>query len=152
MPGGGGLPGRGGKDVDSGPMQPAQSGKRDQADKPDAGLSGKTSEAQLESFQKMVNPDLLKKAGVSEEEYRRYLATRKKQIEESKKGDIEKGPVTPGTIRSAPSLAARKVTNTATEATNAGEGNRALPPPGYRDAYKEFTRRIAEMEKQGGLR
>ena len=133
-------------------MQPAQSGKRDQADKPDAGLSGKTSEAQLESFQKMVNPELLKKAGVSEEEYRRYLATRKRQIEDLKKEGLEKGSIAPGTIRTAPSLSARKVTGTATESTNAGDSNRALPPPGYRDAYKEFTRRIAEMEKQGGSR
>ena len=150
--GGGDQSGRGGKDVDSGPMRPAQSGKRDQADKPDGKLSGKTTDIQLETLQKQVNPEILKKAGVTEEEWRQYLSTRKKQLGDSQKEDLEKGTFAPSAVKTAPSLSARKVNNTSSQSTNAGESSRALPPPGYRDAYKEFTRKIAEMEKQGGGR
>lgn len=133
-PGGGGdrRSGKGGPDtLPSPPKQP---------DKP---RDHRAALMQLEEFAKRVNKDILKDAGVSEEAWKRYLEAKRKLLTPSEKLRPER-PSAPQQAHQLPSMGGRTIQSAASGQDDAHGPDRGQPPPGYRDAFREFTRQMSK--------
>ncbi len=104
----------------------------------------RAAQMQLEDFLKKVDKKILKDAGVSEEAWRKYVETRRKQLArpQPQRPDTPAGPqqatnlpsMSGGPIRSAPPG----------QDNNVAAPDRGQPPPGYRDAAREFSRKMSK--------
>jgi hypothetical protein len=135
-PGGGGQR-RGGEGDGAG-----QGDNQPSPNKPAKPRDHRAAQMQLEDFAKRVNKDILKKAGVSEEAWKKYLEARRKQLAtpEPKHPDA---PVDPQQARTLPSMGGRTIQSADGKADAHGP-DRGQPPPGYRDSFREFTRQMSK--------
>lgn len=107
---------------------------------------------QLEDFKKRVTKDVLKKANMTEQEYRDFL----KAYEEL----LNKQAATPGDNETlaAPQRGGGTLPNAGLRQVKPGSGTAdqlrragpALPPPEFRELHKEFSRRLSELERVRG--
>ncbi len=111
----------------------------------------KAGQLQLENFKKHVTKDVLKKANMTEEEYRKFLQAyeemlKRKQADPTIKDDKLPNPKSRGGDLN--SLRARRVEPKGKD-DKVQRNGLALPPPEYRDAYKEFTEKLSDLERSG---
>ena len=140
-------PGQGGKDgrpANDTPGKANPDGKKS----PDAASEEnkrKAVEAQIENYKKLINPDVLKDAKMSPEDLQRFLQEKKRRVQqELGLKDLDN---TPAGLGKGPSLGGQRYQSGAGQAApDTRAGNQALPPPSYRDAYKEFTKKLAKPE------
>jgi hypothetical protein len=108
----------------------------------------RAAELQLEDFKKKVNKDILKQANMSEADFQKFMKAyramlEKTAAEQSKTEDLAAPHL--GNLNS-PNQALRRVE--ASVKSGASEAERtgpALPPPEFREAQKEFSRRLSEI-------
>ncbi len=102
---------------------------------------------QLDDFAKKVNKQILKDAGVSEEAWKKYLEAKRKQLSAPEKPRADT-PASPQQATKLPSMGGRPI-QSASSSPDADEHgpDRGQPPPGYRDSFREFTRKMSEMSK-----
>ncbi len=129
------------------------------ANSPDPGVKSeanplyqqKAGELQLENFRKKVTKDVLKKANMTEEEYRKFLQAyeemlKRKQADPTAKDNKLANPKSRGGNLN--SIGARRVEPKGKD-DKVQRNGLALPPPEYRDAYKEFTEKLSDLERSG---
>lgn len=108
-------------------------------------------ELQLENFKKKVTKDVLKKANMTEEEYQKFLRAyeemlKRKQSEPAAKDEKLADPKTRGSDLG--NLGPRRLDPNGKD-DKVQRGGVALPPPEYREAYKEFTEKLSGLERAG---
>jgi hypothetical protein len=98
--------------------------------------------AQLDDFRNLVNPDVLKEAGLSPEEYRQFLARYQKAAEDAPRRPLGNGSEDLPGSRTArlPSDAGRRDPGPATTDEMRG-ADKPKAPPFYRKAYDELSRK-----------
>lgn len=133
-PGGGGDERKGKGDAGAPPSQPKQ---------PDKPRDHRAAQMQLEDFAKRVNKDILKEAGVSEEAWKKYLATKRKQLTPPEKLRPEELSA-PQQANQLPSMGGRTIQPAAAAQEDTQSPNRAQPPPGYRDSFRKFTQQMSK--------
>lgn len=118
-------------------------------EKSDAAHQRRAGELQLEDIRNQVSQEDLKRANITEEEYQQFLKAyeamlrRQKAAAASAKRD---GPQQGGNLSS---LGPRQVESSSTgEAQKLLNAGAALPPPEFRDAYRQFTEELAKMRKK----
>jgi hypothetical protein len=114
--------------------------------KPAKPLDHHAAQIQLEDFAKRVNKDILKEAGVSEEAWKKYLESKRKQLEPREKQRPE-GASTPQQANQLPSMGGRTIQPAASGQGDAHGPDRGQPPPGYRDAFRKFTKQMSEKKE-----
>lgn len=102
----------------------------------------RAAEMQLEDFAKRVNKDILKDAGVSEEAWKKYLDSKRKQLTPSEKPRPE-GPSSPQQAKPLPSMGGKTIQPAASGQGDIPGSDRGQPPPGYRDAFRKFTQQMS---------
>ena len=100
---------------------------------------------QLEDFAKKVDKNILKDAGVSEEAWKKYLESKRKQLAPQEKQRPE-GPSSPQQANQLPSMGGRTIQPAATGQGDTHGPDRGQPPPEYRDAFRKFTRQMSEKK------
>lgn len=105
----------------------------------------RAAQMQLEDFAKKVNKDILKDAGVSEEAWKKYLESRRKQLAVREKPRPET-PAAPRQAAALPSMGGRTIQPAASGQSNAHGPDRGQPPPGYRNPFREFTRKMSKSK------
>ena len=105
---------------------------------------------QLEEFKKRVNKDVLKKANMTEEEYRQFLKAYEEMLRRKGPAAQEKEKLT-APQRGGGDLsnqnARRVVPGASGKAGDLLRGGPAVPPPEFRDAANEFSRKLSELER-----
>ena len=104
----------------------------------------------LDDLKKKVTDDILKKANMTREEYEKFLKAyeamlKSKQPAGGKPDDViapQKGWTTE------PNRGVHKVDTGVKADSNALRTGSALPPPEFRDAYIEFSKRLSDMEQK----
>jgi hypothetical protein len=136
------TPGGGGdrRDDPGGPSAPPPQPKP-----PDKPRDHRAAQMQLEDFAKRVNKDILKEAGVSEEAWKKYLDAKRKQLMPRAKPRPEV-PSAPQQASQLPSMGGRAIQPSASGQSDASSPDRGQPPPGYRDAFREFTREMSQSK------
>jgi hypothetical protein len=132
-PGGGGDR-RSGKGDPGAPSQPKQ---------PETPRDHRTAQMQLEDFAKRVNKDILKEAGVSEEEWKRYLEARRKQLA-PRETPRRETPNAPQQANQLPSMGGRTIQSAASGQGDEQSTDHGQPLPGYRDSVREFRRQMSK--------
>ncbi|HEY7311819.1 MAG TPA: hypothetical protein VH643_20820 [Gemmataceae bacterium] len=110
--------------------------------KPSKPRGHRATQMQLDDFAKKVNKDILKDAGVSEEEWKKYLEARRKQIASEK--PRSETPADPQQAVKLPSMGGRTIGSTSDQPGDIHGADRGQPPPGYRDSFREFTRKMSK--------
>lgn len=143
---GGNRPGGGGERR-SGQSDAGNEGEgMDPQSKPAKPRAHRTAQMQLEEFAKKVNKDILKEAGVSEEAWKKYLESRRKQLTPREQQRPE-APSAPQQGSQLPSMGGRTIQPSGSGPGDAHGPDRGQPPPGYRDPFREFTRQMSEKKK-----
>ncbi|HTU20978.1 MAG TPA: hypothetical protein VMG10_23200 [Gemmataceae bacterium] len=106
----------------------------------------RAAQMQLEDFAKKVNKDILKDAGVSEQAWKKYLETRRKNLTPREKSRPE-APSDPRQAVTLPSMGGRTIQPAASGQGDVHGPDRGQPPPGYRDSFREFTRQMSQKRK-----
>jgi hypothetical protein len=119
-----------------GPSAPPLPGK---GDKPGP---HRPSMLQLEEFKKLVDKKVLKDAKLSEAEYQRFLKAYEEAARHQKDFKVPDQPSDSGPRISLPSVSGSSKPPDSSTDDLRGDG-RALPPPAYRDAYREFTKQFS---------
>jgi hypothetical protein len=111
---------------------------------PDPRFQKKAGALQLEDLKKKVTPDVLKKANMTEKEYQDFLRAYSEML---KRDQVEPGsdeklanPKRTGGLRN---LAVKRVEGGKGKADRLQQAGPALPPPEFREAYKEFTEKLS---------
>ena len=104
----------------------------------------KAVQLQLDNYKKRLSPDVLKDAKISPEDLQRFLDEKKRRIE-AELGVKEKDAPAQSTGKG-PSLGGRRYESNGGEKNDSKAPNLAKPPAAYRDAYKEFTKKLAQPE------
>jgi hypothetical protein len=106
---------------------------------------------QLEDIKKHISKDVLKRANMTEEEYRQWLAAYQKKLERegNQKGNEERliDPRLTGTKGA--SRGARQVKSNSKE-DRFQHASQTEPPPEYRDIYREFTEKLSGLPPEPG--
>lgn len=104
-------------------------------------------DAQIENYKKRINPDVLKDAKMSQEDIDRFLRAKRQKLEEEYglKKD-ESRPASSG-LGKGPSMGGSRFQSGSPEKSDVKSGSQAVPPAPYRDAYKEFTKKLAQPGK-----
>jgi len=102
---------------------------------------------QLEDFAKRVNKDVLKDAGVSEEAWKKYLEAKRKLLMPPENPRPE-APSAPQQAHLLPSMGGRVLPSSPSGPDDVHRLDRGQPPPGYRDAFREFTRQMSNKKNQ----
>jgi hypothetical protein len=103
----------------------------------------RAAQLQLEDFAKKVNKDILKDAGVSEEAWKKYLESKRKQVAPREKPRPET-PAHPQQATPLPSMGGRTIQPSSSGPDDLHGPDRGQPPPGYRDSFREFTRQMTK--------
>jgi hypothetical protein len=117
--------------------------EKDQLRKPEKPRDHRAAQLQLEDFAKRVNKDILKEAGVSEEAWKKYLESKRKQLAPREQPRPE-GQSLPQQANQLPSMGGRTIQPNASGQENDSTSNRGQPPPGYRDSFRKFTRQMSD--------
>ena len=145
-PGGGDQPGLGGTGDRNSPDAPgvANPNARKETEEADQENKRKAVQAQLENYKKSINKDVLKDAKMSPEDLERFLQEKKRRLE-ADLGVKEKDAPSQNNGKG-PSLGGKRFEPNSTEKIDTRAPNLAKPPAAYRDAYKEFTKKLAQPE------
>ena len=133
----------GGGDRNSGKADEGGRGGASTPSKPEKPGSHRAAQMQLEDFAKRVDKDILKEAGVSEEAWKKYLESKRKQVVPRATSRPE-APVDPQQAKPLPSMGGRTIEPSGSGPGDAHGPDRGQPPPGYRDAFREFTRQMSK--------
>lgn len=98
---------------------------------------------QLEELSKKVNKDILKDAGVSEEAWKKYLESKRKQLTPHPQPRPDT-PSAPQQANKLPSMGGRTIQPSASGPGDTHGPDRGQPPPGYRDPFREFTKQMSK--------
>ena len=145
-PNGGDKPGPGGND-DRKPNDASGVANPNAKTEPEAASEEnkrKAVQLQLDNYKKRLSPDVLKDAKISPEDLQRFLDEKKRRIE-AELGVKEKDAPAQSSGKG-PSLGGRRYESNGGEKNDSKAPNLAKPPALYRDAYKEFTKKLAEPE------
>jgi hypothetical protein len=137
-PGGGGNR-RNGQDGRAGGGE----GGADQRGEPSKPRDHRAAQMQLEELLKKVDKNILKDAGVSEQEWKRYLEARRKQLSPPEKPRPDT-PAEPRQATKLPSIGGRTIQQSPSGPADTHGPDRGQPPPGYRDPYREFNRQMSK--------
>lgn len=107
----------------------------------------RAAQMQLEDFAKKVNKDILKDAGVSEEAWKKYLESKRKQLGARENQQRPDTVTAPQQANRLPSMGGRTIQPTISEQDKTSGPERGQPPPGYRDPFREFTRKMSSEKK-----
>lgn len=102
----------------------------------------RASQMQLEDFAKQVDKNILKEAGVSEADWKKYLQAKRQQIEPREKPRRE-APSAPKQASQLPSMGGKTIEPATSGKDSVPSADRGQPPPGYRDSFREFTRQMS---------
>jgi hypothetical protein len=111
--------------------------------KPDKPDPHRAAQMQLEDFAKKVNKDILKDAGVSEEEWQKYLQSRRKQLAPPDKPRPESASA-PQQANQLPSMGGKTIQPAASGQGDASAPDRGQPPPQYRSSFRKFTEQMSK--------
>ncbi len=146
--GDGRLPGDSKPKNEAGPFKGRAAPEGDTVDEKSRRRAG---DLQLEDLKK-VTPEILKKANMTEEEYRKFLeAYQRRQQQKNAAGDEKlvgpqrgpaKGPLTGDRLR--------QVEQPRGQGGNLNQSGAALPPPEFREAQNDFTRKLNEASRGRG--
>ncbi|MFM7096861.1 MAG: hypothetical protein ACKO16_05515 [Gemmataceae bacterium] len=145
-PGGGDKPGPGGTD-DRNPNDAPGLANPNAKTEPEAANEEnkrKAVQIQLENYKKRISPDVLKDAKMSPEDLQRFLDEKKRRIE-AELGLKEKDAPAQSTGKG-PSLGGKRYETGGGEKVDSKASSSGKPPAPYRDAYKEFTKKLAIPE------
>jgi hypothetical protein len=161
QPGGSGGPGQqGGSEPSGKPSSPGDAGVNrnppppekgeDELSTPDNRFLQRPGDLQLEEFKKKVNKDVLRRLNMTEEEYQRFLKAYEEMLKRQPPPAVGKqdmaSPVKGNRIL--PNQAVRQVeSGVPSKVGNLERVGPGQPPPEYREAFKDFTQRLSEMEK-----
>jgi hypothetical protein len=103
-------------------------------------------ELQLEDIRKKVTKDVLKKANMTEQEFQEFLRAYEAMLKRKQALDPGAEKLTDPKARGGnlKNIGAKRMQPTGKD-DKATRGALALPPPEFRDAYKEFTEKISEQ-------
>lgn len=124
-------------------------GSLDKGGKPARPDQHRASAMQLDDFKKRVNKDVLKDAKMSDEDYRRFLKAYEDMLKRQKDRSARAENVPESQpVGRLPSIAGgNSRTGEIKPGDDLGSEGRALPPPQYRDPYREFTKQMARPGK-----
>lgn len=110
---------------------------------PDAASSRQAGDLQLEKLKK-IDPKVLEKLKMTEEEYRQFLKAMEAARKRKQKVDDEQlnAPIRGGTPAANSGL--RRVEDATNGTGDLSRAGSALPPPEFREAQSDFTRRLGE--------
>ncbi|MHB1426449.1 MAG: hypothetical protein ACYC3I_25080 [Gemmataceae bacterium] len=103
----------------------------------------RAAQMQLEDFAKKVNKDILKDAGVSEQEWKKYLESKRKQLATPDKPRPE-AVSAPQQASQLPSMGGHTIQPAASGQGDSVAPDRGQPPPQYRDPFRKFTREMSK--------
>ncbi len=112
------------------------------AGKPSTPEAHRAGVLQLEDIKKRVNKDVLQKAGMTEEDYRKFLEECEKALRSSKVPPRAETPSGPQPVTPLPSFGGKGGTSGEVK-DDLGSDAKALPPPPYRDAWRKFTEQLS---------
>jgi hypothetical protein len=145
---GGDIPGTGGVRGERGPGERRTVPGAPTPERPFPPEAHRATQLQLERFKDKVDKDILKDARMSPEEYARFLASLKQRAQ-MQEAEARAQESLPGAKFGGP-LPSSRGRSPGARSEGAPEdvigSGRALPPPGYRDAYREFLRKVAEKD------
>ena len=100
---------------------------------------------QLEEFRKKVDRDVLKKMNMSREQFERFLRDYADMVrrQQAEKGPLETLPSPSRNVAPPGGSSARPGKRPDGKADDLRNEGRPKPPPGYRDAYAEFLKRLS---------
>jgi hypothetical protein len=110
-------------------------------------VPNRLTEMQLENFRKRVNKDILKQANMSEEDFQKFLKAYRAYLEKGAETSPKEHLAAPHTGNlTAPNQGVRQIDlGTKAKTGTAERTGPALPPPEFREAQKEFSRRLSEI-------
>ncbi|MBV9124826.1 MAG: hypothetical protein JO112_15840, partial [Planctomycetes bacterium] len=116
---------------------------------PDATFQKKAGNLQIEELDKKLTPDMLRKLNWTEEEKQEFLQglRRKAAAEAAQQPEKLADPRRPGGPLG--NLGPHSVQSGQGQEDNVRYTGPALPPPGFREAQKEFTQNLSKQEKSG---
>jgi collagen type III alpha len=140
----GNEPGNGRPGARTGTDRP-QGADGDQAGQPSRPGAHRPGILQLEDIRKRVNKDILKDAHMTEEDYQKFLKAYEEALRRRK--DTSRADKPPDTRPGAPlpSFGGQAVKGSGSK-DDLGADAKALPPPSYRDAYREFTKQLSRPQ------
>ncbi|OAI39256.1 hypothetical protein AYO40_01425, partial [Planctomycetaceae bacterium SCGC AG-212-D15] len=103
---------------------------------PDAKGGDRAGDLALLKFKDKVTPEMLKDAGISPEEWKKYLATRGQSKPGARKPETLPGR---GTGRTISNDGPREFKSTTDRTSPLQSGGRSLPPPELMEGYKKFS-------------
>jgi collagen type III alpha len=107
---------------------------------PNADFAKRGSGMQLEDLKKRVTPEILKKLNWSESDWQQFLKDAKAYQERSNRQTMEvNGSKKKGQTSQLPGTGLRQIDGKPNEQVDTLQADRALPPPEFRDAQRQFT-------------
>jgi hypothetical protein len=103
---------------------------------------------QLEDIKKKVTPDVLKKANMTEDEYRQFLKAYEEMLKRRHADNVGQEKLTdPKSVGGSLSNRASHRVQGDGKSEDIQQGGVALPPPEFREAYNEFTQKRNALER-----
>jgi len=136
-----------GKHTDSHPDEKVPDDKTAKPATPEKPVEQKASVLQLRKFLEAVDPKVLDDAKADPAKWKQLEAQARKYLKDHPPTDAKE--TLAGQHKNSPlNSTVGKVSNSAgqTATDDPDNGGRALPPPGYRDPYKEFTKQLARPD------
>jgi hypothetical protein len=138
------TPGGGGNKRNTGANVEGGGDAEPPANQPSKPNAHRAAQMQLEDFLKKVDKKILKDAGVSEEAWRKYVESRRKQLARPQPGRPDT-PAGPQQSTRLPSMGGRTISSAPSGQDNSVVApDRGQPLPAYRDAAREFTRQMTK--------
>jgi hypothetical protein len=144
----GDTPGIGGTDRGPNQGEPRPEKPEPNKVKPSKPEGSRAMQMQLDDFKKRIDKNILRDAKMSEKDLQQFLKDWQDLIRR-KQADEKKEPL-PGAQRTSPlrSTGSQRTGTAGSGTTDDVQGDgRPLPPPGYREARREFTRLLSEPDK-----
>lgn len=120
---------------------PAEGNDKDPTGKGEKPSAHRASQLQLEEFEKKIDDKILKDAKMSRKQFEQFLKDYAELARRQPNPPTPERLPDPSTKGTLPSVGGRTIKGDGTM-DNPGGGGRAKPPPGYRDSYADFLRRL----------
>jgi hypothetical protein len=140
----GNTPGQGGTQRNTGSNTEDSGDTEAPANKPSKPDKHRAAQMQLEDFLKKVDKKILKDAGVSEEAWRKYVESRRKQLARPQPQRPD-NPTDPQQAKTLPTIGGSPIRSTPSGQDNSVTApDRGQAPHDYRDAAREFNRKMTK--------
>ena len=106
----------------------------------------KAVDAQIENYKKRINGDVLKDAKMSPEDIDRFLKAKRAKLEEEYGLKKDDSTLPASGFGKGPSMGGSRFQSGTGEKNDTKAANQAAPPAPYRNAYKEFTKKLTQPE------